>query len=318
VDFRHTVTRRLYRWYRACARYFLARPATPLAFVFFRLLRVADGLMSHRRLTPRQIEANRTWKALYYIRYGTTPPYRLKADCPVAVDSADHRWPRGTILNSSVSRRFNLRLYDFFGRKSDLRTLDVGCAGGGFVKSLLEDGYDAVGIEGSNVSQRLRSGEWDTIPYHLFTADATSPFSFVDRSGRAVLFDCVTAWEVLEHIPEARLGGLLANIAANLAEDGIFVGSIALFPDGDPLTGAVYHVTLHEPQWWLDHFRAAGLEPVRDHPFRTEDYVRGHGRGLQDWDPADGDGIHVVMRKRDDAWPTTPTPPDVRRDERHR
>jgi 2-polyprenyl-3-methyl-5-hydroxy-6-metoxy-1,4-benzoquinol methylase len=308
------MTRALYRWYRACARYLLERPATPLTFVFFRLLRVANRLTSHRRLTPAQIEANQIWKASYFARYDTTPPYRLKADRPIALASADHQWPRGTILNSSVNRRFNLKLYDHFRRKPDLRTLDIGCAGGGFVRSLLEDGYEAVGVEGSDISERLRSGEWDAIPYHLFTADATAPFSFVDRSGRALLFDCVTAWEVLEHIPEEKLPGLFANITENLAPDGIFVGSIALFPDGDPLTGAIYHVTLHEPAWWLDHFRAAGLEPVQDHPFRTEDYVRGHGRGLQDWDPADGDGVHVVMRKRDDARPNTLIPPD-RRDE---
>ena len=318
MNFRHKMTRALYRRYRACARYFLDRPGTPLTFLFFRLVRVANRLTSHRRLTPSQIEANRIWKAIYFTRYGTTPPYRLEADCPIAVASADHRWPRGTILNSSVNRRFNLKLYDYFRRKPDLRTLDIGCAGGGFVKSLLEDGYEAVGIEGSDISQRLRSGEWDTIPYHLFTADAAAPFSFVDRSGQAVFFDCVTAWEVLEHIPEGSLGVLLVNIAANLAPDGIFVGSIALFPDGDPLTGAVYHVTLHEPAWWLERFRAAGLEPVRDHPFRTEDYVRGHGRGLQDWDPVDGDGVHVVMRKRDDARPNIFAPPDIRRDENDR
>lgn len=312
------MTRALYRRYRACARYLLERPATPLTFVFFRLLRVANRLTSHRRLTPSQIEANRTWKAIYFARYDTTPAYRLKADCPLAQDSADHQWPRGTILNSSVNRRFNLKLYDYFRRKPDLRTLDIGCAGGGFVKSLLEDGYEAVGVEGSDISQRLRSGEWDTIPYHLFTVDATAPFSFVDRSGQAVLFDCVTAWEVLEHIPEEKLPGFFANIAANLAPGGIFVGSIALFPDGDPLTGAVYHVTLHEPEWWLDHFRAAGLEPVRDHPFRTEDYVRGHGRGLQDWDPADGDGVHVVMQMRGEARPNTLAPQVIRRDENHR
>ena len=318
MDLRHTMTRALYRWYRACARYFLDRPGTPLTFVFFRLLRVANRLTSRRRLTSRHIEANRVWKALYFARYGTTPPYRLEADCPIAFDSADHQWPRGTILDSSVNRRFNLKLYDYFRRKPDLMMLDIGCAGGGFVKSLLEDGHEAVGIEGSDISQRLRSGEWDTIPYHLFTADATAPFSFFDRTGRPVLFDCITAWEVLEHIAEERLEGFLANVVANLAPDGIFAGSIALFPDGDPLRGVVYHVTVQGPEWWLEHFRAAGLEPVPDHPFRTEDYVRGHGRGLQDWDPADGDGIHVVMRKRDDARPKTLAPPDIRRDESHR
>ena len=270
---------------------------TPLTRGFFCLLRLADQLTSPRRLTPQQVAANRIWKAVYCARYGTTPPYLLKADRPVALDSADHQWPRGSILNNSVNRRFNRKLYDYFRRKPGLRVLDIGCAGGGFVRTLLEDGYEAVGIEGSDVSQRSGSGEWETIPYHLFTADATAPFSFVDRAGQAVVFDCITAWEVLEHIPENRLPGLLANIAENLVSGGIFVGSIAVFPDGDPISGAVYHVTLHGSEWWLERFRAADLEPVAPHPFQTEDYVRGHGRGLQDWDPADGDGFHVVMRK---------------------
>lgn len=299
MNLRHALVRRSYRCYRSCARYLLERPATPLTYAFFRALRVANRLTSARRLTPAQVEANRIWKALYFARHGSVPPYLLKAESRVALASDDHHWPRGTILNSSVNRRFNLKLYDYFGRKPDLRVLDIGCAGGGFVKSVLEDGYEALGIEGSDVSQRLRSGEWDTIPYHLFTADAATPFAFSDRFGKAVVFDCITAWEVLEHIPEGRLPTLLANIAENLASDGVFVGSIAFFPDGDPLTGAVYHVTLHGAEWWLEQFRAAGLEPVTPHPFETGDYVRGHGRGLQDWDPADGDGVHVVMRKRD-------------------
>ena len=307
---KHLINRRLYRWYRASARYLLNRPVTPLTRGFFRLLRLVNRLTSQRRLTPHQVEANRLWKAIYFARHGTTPPYILRTERPIALDSADHQWPRGAILNNNANRRFNLKLYDYFRRKPNLTVLDIGCAGGGFVRSILEDGYEAIGIEGSNVSQRLRSGEWDTIPYHLFTADATGRFSFVDRAGKTVLFDCITAWEVLEHIRETCLPAFLANITENLAPNGIFVGSIATFPDGDPTIGAVYHVTMHGPEWWLERFHAAGLEPLDSIPFQIDDYVRGHGKGLQDWDPADGDGFHVVMRKRDDPLPSpTDRPP---------
>jgi hypothetical protein len=31
--------------------------------------------------------------------------------------------------------------------------------------------------------------------------------------------------------------------------------------------------------------------------FTTRDYVRGHGMGLTDWDPADGEGFHLVLRR---------------------
>jgi SAM-dependent methyltransferase len=275
----------------------MSQPPTVLTHAFMALKSGADRLLSHRHLAPRQAEFNRLWKAIYLARYGYARPFSLHSDRPVALDSADHQWPRGSILNSSVNRQFNLKLYDYFRRRADLCVLDIGCAGGGFVRSILDDGYDAVGIEGSDVSQRLRSGEWDTIPYHLFTADATSPFSFRRSDGQSVLFDCITAWEVLEHIPEAKLPAFIANVTTNLAPGGIFVASIALFPDGDPLTGAVYHVTLQSPDWWLDQFARFGLWPVATPPFETADFVRGHGRGLQDWDPAEGDGFHVVLQR---------------------
>jgi hypothetical protein len=58
----------------------------------------------------------------------------------------------------------------------------------------------------------------------------------------------------------------------------------------------VYHVTLHPKEWWIERFAAAGLCEVERHRFETADYVRGHGMGLRDWNPADGDGFHVVLR----------------------
>src|SRR5262245_8896485 len=114
MDLRHTVTRALYRRYRASARYFLTRRSTPGPGPFFRLLRVADRLTSQRRSSPARVEANRVWKASYLARYGATPPYRLRSDAHVARASADHQWPRGSLLNSNVNRRFNLKLYEYF------------------------------------------------------------------------------------------------------------------------------------------------------------------------------------------------------------
>lgn len=293
----HFIDRKIYHGYRFASARALARPTSGLSIIFAALRASADRLLSARRVTPLQQELNRLWKAIYFARYGACSPYRLLADRPVAAASADHRWPRGSLYNNSTNRRFNLKLYDYFQRKSDLRVLDIGCAGGGFVRSILEDGYEAIGIEGSDVSQRLRSGEWDTIPHHLFTADAITPFSFTDREMVPLRFDCITAWEVLEHIPEDRIAGFLSNVVSNLLPDGIFVASVAVFPDGDPVTGAIYHLTVRDQPWWLARFHEAGLVPSDSHLFETRDYVRGHGVGLQDWDPADGYGFHIVAVK---------------------
>ena len=39
-------------------------------------------------------------------------------------------------------------------------------------------------------------------------------------------------------------------------------------------------------------------EVYGDQIFTTRDYVRGHGMGLTDWDPADGEGFHLVLKRQ--------------------
>jgi SAM-dependent methyltransferase len=292
---KHTLGRLVYRRYRRTKAHFIEHPS-PLGMVFFRALRRANGVFSERGGEDQVSPVNRVWKALYFQRYGTAPLFTIETDAPVARNSADHEWPRGAIYDSSVNRRFNLKLYDWLERNPDLSVLDLGCAGGGLVRSFLEDGYTAVGVEGSDVSLRLRSGEWDAIPHHLMTADITAPFRLRNRDGGEMRFSCITAWEVLEHLPEAKVDALAENVVRHLTPAGVFVASVDQCRDEDPLTGAVYHLTLKPREWWCERFAAHGLVEVADHPFETCDYVRGHGRGFKDWDPADGDGFHLVLR----------------------
>src|SRR5262249_52883832 len=148
---------------------------------------------------------------------------------PVAYDSPDHRFPTGTRRDNSRNRRFNVKLYQLLGRHMprvgprgawvywpniDLKVLDIGCAGGGFVKDCLDDGYLAVGLEGSDYSKKRNRAEWATIPDYLFTCDVTKDFDVVLRDGggeRRILFDAVTAWEVMEHIAERDLPKVAEN-----------------------------------------------------------------------------------------------------------
>ena len=289
---KHNIQRVMYRLFRRLKRYYLTRSARIDTQLFFLCVDIADKVMSPRKRSPQSI-----WKQLYFLRYGVHPLFEVDTDKSVASESHDHQWPRGTIADNSINPRFNLKLYDHFLNRNDLRVLDLGCSGGGFVRSFLEDGYTAIGLEGSDASKKIRSAEWDTCPHHLFTCDIAAPFLIRDISGKKMTFHCLTSWEVLEHIPEDKIDVLLENIKNHLADDGIFVGSIDMAPDGNPITGAVYHVTLQLESWWLERFARAGLIPVLNHRFATQDYVRGHGMGLKDWDPADGDGFHVVLRK---------------------
>jgi hypothetical protein len=227
----------------------------------------------------------------------------INTDHPVAIYSDDHKFPRGVRNDNSRHPRFVRAVEQVFNRK--VRHLDLGCAGGGLVLDFLLRGHESVGIEGSDFALREQRAEWRVIPRHLFTADITKPFSFSRADGSKARFDVITAWEVLEHIPEASLSGMCTNLRENLSEDGIFVGSIATFEDRDPETGAVWHVTVKPRDWWLEAFAAHGLEAVEG-VFHARDYVRGGGNsrvgpsGRWDWDAERNPelGFHVTLRKR--------------------
>jgi len=117
----------------------------------------------------------------------------------VAVDSPDNINPAGTAIDNSINLRFNEKLFVLLGQGQRLlRVLDLGCSGGGFVKSMVDSGHDAFGIEGSDYSAKMRRAEWRTIPERLFTADVSEPFEVVEN-GTLVKFDLITAWELMEH-----------------------------------------------------------------------------------------------------------------------
>lgn len=293
---------RLTRWlnqlYRRIKAYLCTKRPPIVTPVFFTAIGWMDGRLSGRRQTEGERLNNTLWKVAYFARWPAGCGCELNTKDPVAYTSDDHLFPRGTILDNSVNPRFNARLYAYLDYRPGLRFLDLGCAGGGLVRSFLADGHFALGLEGSDSSKRLRSGEWDTIPHHLFTCDLTKEFTIVDGGCQVVQFDAITAWEVFEHIAEPDLEGLLARIHRHLRPGGSFVGSIDLLPDGNPLTGAVYHKTLRPKDWWYAQFARCGFEVVLDHPFRAEDMVRGHGMSFKDWYPDDQSAIHVVARRK--------------------
>lgn len=176
--------------------------------------------------------------------------FSVETDFPVAVASRDHTHPHGTKKDNSRWRRFNEKLYALLP-KNPVRVLDLGCSGGGFVKDCLDDGHLAVGIEGSDYSLLNRRAEWATIPANLFTADITRPFS-IREDGRAAMFDCVTSWEVMEHIAEEGLSQLFENISSHLAQGGVWVMSVSTNDE-------FHHITVRDRPWWLERLRLAGF-----------------------------------------------------------
>jgi Methyltransferase domain len=196
---------------------------------------------------------------------------------PIAYDSPDHIEPVGTAADNSTSRRFNAKLFRLIP-PNEVRLLDVGCSGGGLVKSILDDGGFAVGIEGSDYSLRHKRAEWATIPDHLFTTDATVPFQLSEEAGAGktpLQFNVITAWEFFEHIAEEHIAGIVANILRHLAPRGIVLASIAPYEQVTE-NGVRLHQTVQQKPWWIDTFSKLGLQnrPEIEDYFHF-DWVRG-------------------------------------------
>lgn len=202
----------------------------------------------------------------------------VEARKKIASDSPDHLVPRGTRVDNSRNRRFNEKLYRLFPGR-DLRVLDIGCAGGGFVKDCIDDGYFAVGLDGSDYSRRRKRAAWGVIADSLFVCDVTGEFEVLesDESGgqrKRVMFDVVTSWELMEHIPERDIQAVAGNVNAHLRRDGLWITSIA--NKSDCAGGVEYHVTLRPKTWWIEKMRECGFVHNEEYVeyFNTQ-FVRG-------------------------------------------
>lgn len=188
------------------------------------------------------------------------PHIRIVTDKPVAFESPDHIQPWGTARDNSVNLKFNRKLFAWIS-PYNLRILDLGCAGGGFVKSVLEKGGFAVGVEGSDYSKLRKRAEWATIPDFLFTADITEPFSvlLVDENGceHPMKFNLITAWEVMEHIQKTNLHNVFQNISYHLSPNGLVIVSINT--NEDIVQGVRLHQTVETREWWISKVLSLGF-----------------------------------------------------------
>jgi SAM-dependent methyltransferase len=230
--------------------------------------------------------------------------YKVLTDHPVALTSRDHTHPSGTACDDSRNVNFNRKLYPLFDKQITL--VDLGCAGGGFVKSVVDDGHEAIGIEGSDYSLTWdfhdpktrkpgRRAQWATIPERLFTADVTKPFDVVKVTREyceecngphedSAEFEVVTCWEMMEHIPEDGLDQLAKNVLSHLAPNGVWIMSVST-------QVGFHHVTVKHRGWWLELFAKHGLTNddglVRHF---NDDWIRGPSQGAPE-------SFHLCLRR---------------------
>lgn len=203
------------------------------------------------------------------------PAFFLETGKPVAKDSVDHRFPHGTAADNTRWPRFVAACERVFGPQ--LRFLDLGCAGGGLVLDFVLRGHDAIGLEGSDYSLMRQRAEWRTLKHRLMTCDITEPFKVTRATGDAMIFDVISAWDVLEHIPEEKLPTLFKNVAEHLVENGIFTGTVSTRTARVAPDGTNYHATVRPQTWWTEAFLTAGFIPKVPGPFEFDDYPRGNG-----------------------------------------
>jgi SAM-dependent methyltransferase len=291
-----TLTRKLHKFYRESKSYFQARSGF-LSILYFKALGVAEKILAQN--TSKKSAEDLRWAEEYKrIFPGNEPVVDLRTKFPVAYESIDHISPRGAANDNTVHKPFNQAVYRHFRAGQKIAAMDLGCAGGGLVRSFIEDGHMAIGLEGSDYSKRRGLGEWKICPWHLFTCDICEEFEVFSHSGEKILFDVITAWEVLEHIPENKVDVLVRNISRHLKKGGLFVASVDCTPDVNILSGAVYHVTLQPRDWWLEQFKKGSIVEKANHSFKVNEFVRGNALGIKNWDPSVDNAFHLVLEKQ--------------------
>jgi len=181
--------------------------------------------------------------------------FRLETEHPVALDSPDHIEPRGARFDNSISLWFNAELIKMVGYKP--KVLDFGCAGGGMVRTLLNDGCTAVGLEGCDWNLKHQKHEWPHIPEYLFTCDLRYPFLLHLGNRQPYKFDVVTMWEFIEHIPMDRIDTVLENAKKHMKPAGYIIGSTNDL--SVVYNGIEHHLTLQPMSWWYAKFSEHGF-----------------------------------------------------------
>jgi SAM-dependent methyltransferase len=136
-------------------------------------------------------------------------------------------------------------------RQEPRRVHDLGCAFGRFLASL-PDGWEPFG---SDASEHALAEARRLCPRGTFAPSAPSP-----RPPFAVPMSAVTAWDVIEHIPD--LAAVAASVQAQLVDGGAFLFVVPVY---DGLSGPVIRRLDRDPthlhKWprrqWLDWAGAA-------------------------------------------------------------
>lgn len=130
-------------------------------------------------------------------------------------------------LIREVISRFNLE------SNEKINWLDLGCGGGALILDVnrLDKTNICIGLDGSCGVYKQNNWNQKENEKVLRHADLTKKFVICDENDNQIKFDVITSWEVIEHFHEYQLDQFFENVFNHLDDNGVFFGSIALFPD---------------------------------------------------------------------------------------
>lgn len=147
--------------------------------------------------------------------------------------------------------------------------LELGCGAAHLFYFLRQYGiYDYVGIDGNPLTvafNPLLQG----YEHHFRLLNLQEEIALY-HNDRAVAFDLVCCFEVLEHIREDMVDNTLATIRNHMHSASTFFGTASLNEAID------VHVLVRSRDWWLDRFARAGLRPVPDETSLCRSLARRH------------------------------------------
>jgi hypothetical protein len=193
---------------------------------------------------PREIVKGFLRKT-FYPEYGFTLKgrklgvYSVKNAKP-AIWSADSQKPYGTLMTGFNFPHFLLARA--MVRTCDIQSwCDLGAGSATLPFQAARLGVtDVYAIEGSDAP--LRAGKVQLPLSNYCVADITLPLEVLGENGEPASFDVVSALEVVEHIPDARLEGLFDNVRRLQPRFAIF--AVGLQPEPP------YHVNLKSMSEW--------------------------------------------------------------------
>jgi SAM-dependent methyltransferase len=122
--------------------------------------------------------------------------------------------------------------------------LDVGCAGGGWLKEWKRAGIDEMlGVDGDYVNV----ADLEIAPEHFTSADLGRPFDL------RTTFDLVQSLEVAEHIDEAASDVFVSNIVRHARRFIVFSAAV-------PGQGGEHHVNEQPYDFWRQRFAKQGYD----------------------------------------------------------